>query len=86
MEDIYAWSDRMAELDGVEKKVIGKSWEERDLFVLIVGDNSGMENPHKVFVDCGIHAREWVSHAFCQYLVGQLVDDSSKARLNEFTG
>lgn len=78
MEDIYAWSDRMAELDGVEKKVIGKSWEKRDLFVLIVGDNSGMKNPHRVFVDCGIHAREWVSHAFCQYLVGQLVDDSSK--------
>ena len=28
-------------------------------------------------MDCGVHAREWISHAVCQYFVGQLVNDNS---------
>jgi hypothetical protein len=27
----------------------------------------------QIIVDCGIHAREWVSPAFCQYLIKELL-------------
>ena len=28
-----------------------------------------------IFIDCGIHAREWVSPAFCLYTLDRLVDE-----------
>ena len=28
-----------------------------------------------IFIDCGIHAREWVSPAFCLYTIDRLVDE-----------
>ena len=29
-------------------------------------------------MDCGVHAREWISHSVCQYFVGQLADPGSE--------
>lgn len=56
----------------MRKESIGKSWEDRDLFVMILDEPTGLEDPPKIFIDCGMHAREWVSHAFCQYFINQL--------------
>ena len=28
-----------------------------------------------IFIDCGIHAREWVNPAFCLYTIDRLVDE-----------
>ena len=66
------------QINGITKKTIGKSWEDRELFVLILDELTGVENPPKIFLDCGIHAREWISHAFCQYFVDQLARPNSK--------
>lgn len=80
MDDIYRWSDKMAEntANRITKKSIGKTWEGRDLFVFVFDEPSGIENPPKIFMDCGIHAREWISPAFCQYFVDQLANPDSK--------
>ncbi|XP_064363499.1 carboxypeptidase A6 isoform X4 [Dromaius novaehollandiae] len=47
---------------------VGKSYEGRPLFVLKLGKRS---QPYKkaVWIDCGIHAREWIGPAFCQWFV-----------------
>ncbi|XP_062898078.1 carboxypeptidase A6 [Mobula hypostoma] len=51
---------------------IGKSYEGRPLYVLQLGKKS---HPFKkaVWIDCGIHAREWIGPAFCQWFVKEAV-------------
>lgn len=51
---------------------IGKSYEGRPLFVFQLGKRS---HPIKkaVWIDCGIHAREWIGPAFCQWFVKEAV-------------
>ncbi|XP_054622407.1 carboxypeptidase A6 [Dunckerocampus dactyliophorus] len=47
---------------------IGTSYEGRPLHVLQLGKRS---RPQKkaVWIDCGVHAREWIGPAFCQWFV-----------------
>ena len=37
-----------------------------------------------IFIDCGIHAREWVSPAFCLYVIDKLLDTSESAMTEKF--
>ena len=37
-----------------------------------------------MFLDCGIHAREWVSPAFCLYVIDRLLDPSESAMTEKF--
>ncbi|XP_062384418.1 carboxypeptidase O-like [Sardina pilchardus] len=50
----------------------GKSYENRDITLLKIGLNS-TENKKAIWMDCGIHAREWISTAFCQYFVKEIL-------------
>ena len=52
---------------------IGKSHEGRDILRVDIRRNFENVKP-KIVVDCGIHAREWASPAFCVYLVDQLLN------------
>ncbi|XP_048398140.1 carboxypeptidase B-like [Stegostoma tigrinum] len=51
---------------------IGQSYEERGIYVLRVGKRTRFMKP-AIFMDCGIHAREWISPAFCQWFVKEAV-------------
>jgi murein tripeptide amidase MpaA len=51
---------------------IGKSSEGRDLKVVKIGN--GDANKAAVFIDGGIHAREWVSPASVTYLIHRMVE------------
>lgn len=55
----------------VEKIEIGKSTERRPLVVLKISSGS---NPNKkaIWMDFGIHAREWVSSATGQYFLNEV--------------
>lgn len=58
----------------VKRDVIGQSIEGRDIFGLRV--SSGSQEFGKkpiIFVDAGVHAREWVGPASALYLLNQLV-------------
>ncbi|XP_043927513.1 carboxypeptidase B2 isoform X2 [Protopterus annectens] len=71
LSEIYAWmiqiSDRYPEL--LQLIPIGSSYEKRPLYVLkLYGKQRKAKSA--VWIDCGIHAREWVSPAFCQWFVG----------------
>ncbi|GAB1299096.1 Carboxypeptidase B2 [Apodemus speciosus] len=68
---IYSWIDVITEQypDMLQKIYIGSSYEKYPLYVLKV---SGKEQRSKnaIWIDCGIHAREWISPAFCLWFIG----------------
>ena len=55
---------------------IGKSVEGRELRVIKIGiDPSNRSNKPGIWIDGGIHAREWISPASVEYLVHELVEN-----------
>ncbi|XP_041031842.1 carboxypeptidase B-like isoform X4 [Carcharodon carcharias] len=56
----------------VSRFKIGHSYERRSIYLLRVGKRTGFMKP-AIFLDCGIHAREWISPAFCQWFVKEAV-------------
>ena len=52
---------------------IGTTHEGRDIHRVDIRRNFDNSKP-KIVVDCGIHAREWASPAFCVYLIDQLLN------------
>ncbi|XP_008937442.1 PREDICTED: carboxypeptidase A6-like, partial [Merops nubicus] len=70
LEEILSWMHHLNKThpDLVHMFSVGKSYEGRPLFVLKLGESS---RPYKkaVWMDCGIHAREWIGPAFCQWFV-----------------
>ena len=55
----------------VTRSVIGTSWEGRDIPMLTLKTS---DSKPAMLVDCGFHAREWISPAFCQCYVQQVND------------
>ncbi|XP_008846270.1 carboxypeptidase B [Nannospalax galili] len=72
-ETIEAWTQQVASEnpDLVSRSVIGTTFEGRNLYVLKVGKSKAKKPA--VFMDCGFHAREWISPAFCQWFVREAV-------------
>ncbi|NXT03906.1 CBPA6 Carboxypeptidase, partial [Prunella fulvescens] len=70
LEEIEDWMHYLNRTysDLVHMFSVGKSYEGRPLYVLKLGKRS---RPYKkaVWIDCGIHAREWIGPAFCQWFV-----------------
>uniref|UniRef100_A0A2K5R9Y6 Carboxypeptidase B2 n=1 Tax=Cebus imitator TaxID=2715852 RepID=A0A2K5R9Y6_CEBIM len=70
LNEIYSWIELITERHpGMLKKIhIGSSYEKHPLYVLKV---SGKEQTAKnaIWIDCGIHAREWISPAFCLWFI-----------------
>ncbi|XP_042195161.1 carboxypeptidase B-like [Callorhinchus milii] len=53
------------------------TWDKRLVRVLLkVGKNTGCVKP-AIFLDCGMHAREWTSPAFCQWFVIEVRSETS---------
>uniref|UniRef100_A0A2K6S9L6 Carboxypeptidase B2 n=1 Tax=Saimiri boliviensis boliviensis TaxID=39432 RepID=A0A2K6S9L6_SAIBB len=70
LNEIYSWIELITERhpDMLKKIHIGSSYEKHPLYVLKV---SGKEQTAKnaIWIDCGIHAREWISPAFCLWFI-----------------
>ncbi|XP_052520556.1 carboxypeptidase B2 [Tympanuchus pallidicinctus] len=74
MTEIYNWMEETVRLhsDLLEKIYIGSSYEKRPLYVLKLSKRQ--ENPKSaIWIDCGIHAREWISPAFCLWFIGHTI-------------
>ncbi|XP_039998371.1 carboxypeptidase O-like [Xiphias gladius] len=50
----------------------GHTYESRTISLLKIGLNTGAKKK-AIWMDCGIHAREWIAPAFCQYFVRQIL-------------
>ncbi|XP_023445183.2 carboxypeptidase B [Dasypus novemcinctus] len=72
-ETIEAWTQQVAteNPDLISRSTIGTTFEGRTLHLLKVG-KPGPNKP-AIFMDCGFHAREWISPAFCQWFVREAV-------------
>ncbi|KAM4711428.1 carboxypeptidase B2 [Anableps anableps] len=70
LEDIYDWINRTAHdnPNTVKAILIGSSYEKRPLYALKLSFNN-RPNKKAMWIDCGIHAREWISPAFCLLFV-----------------
>merc|ERR1711942_278652 len=77
MEDIYGWLDYLeATFDFVETEVIGQSHEGQDMRVVTVC-KGGCGNKPAMWIDSGIHAREWISPAVGTWMLNELVENDS---------
>ncbi|XP_061660086.1 carboxypeptidase B2 [Syngnathoides biaculeatus] len=74
LEDIYYWINRTSQdnPNTIKAILLGSSFEKRPLYALKVSFNSG--NNKALWIDCGIHAREWISPAFCLWFVQYSLD------------
>lgn len=61
--------------DHVTYLSIGRSYEGRNI---IAAHIKTKENLPIVFMECGIHAREWISHSACLYIIDQLATGYEK--------
>lgn len=82
LEDIYGYLNYLADSypNLVQLVSIGSSYEGRPLYVVRVSSSSSGSKP-AVWVDGGIHAREWISPAVATYILQQLVEVPANQRL-----
>ncbi|XP_051982311.1 carboxypeptidase O [Xyrauchen texanus] len=75
MDEISAWMNQIERenSDVVSSMIYGQTYEERNITLLKIGFKSTMEKK-AVWIDCGIHAREWIAPAFCQHFVKEILD------------
>ncbi|XP_034005381.1 carboxypeptidase B [Trematomus bernacchii] len=88
-DKVQSWINSMASSnsDLISKQTIGNSYEGRPMTLLKLGKKSSSVKP-AIFMDCGIHAREWISPAFCQWFVKEALstygsDSQMTSLLNE---
>ncbi|KAJ6664016.1 hypothetical protein lerEdw1_008970 [Lerista edwardsae] len=87
--EIQSWMHHLnkTHADLVHMFSVGKSYEGRPLFVLKLGKRSRVYKK-AVWIDCGIHAREWIGPAFCQWFVKEALqtyqsDPAMRRMLNQ---
>ncbi|XP_072513522.1 carboxypeptidase B2 [Salminus brasiliensis] len=70
LEDIYYSLNKTAQEhpEMVKMMLIGSSFEKRPLYVLKLSGKRAAVNK-AMWIDCGIHAREWISPAFCLFFI-----------------
>ena len=84
MGEIYQWMSQIRENypEVVTQHFLGMTYESRPMYYLKISQPSN--NPKKIlWMDCGIHAREWIAPAFCQWFVKEILQnykDSSRIR------
>ena len=75
--------DLAAQYDFVETEVIGQSWEYRDLKIIKIC-KGGCGNKPAMWIDGGIHAREWIGPAVVTWMLKELVEnDNAHPELTE---
>jgi len=76
LSEIWSWMDKMADdhPSRVTLDTMGQTVNGNELRVIKITPENDNNSP-AIFVDCGIHAREWISHAWCQYLIHYLLDN-----------
>ncbi|KAL2080927.1 hypothetical protein ACEWY4_022780 [Coilia grayii] len=86
MSEISDWMKKVvAENPGlVSSAVYGETFEGRNITYLKIGLGSGGPERKAIWMDCGIHAREWIAPAFCQWFVKEILQRyKTDEKLNE---
>ncbi|EPY78914.1 plastin-2 isoform 16 [Camelus ferus] len=82
LNEIYSWIEVISERypDMIEKIHIGSSYEKYPLYVLKVSRKE-QRTKNAMWIDCGIHAREWISPAFCLWFIGYVTQFYEKEKV-----
>ncbi|XP_062384560.1 carboxypeptidase O-like [Sardina pilchardus] len=74
MDQITGWMEQLEKDHQGLVTIIpyGQTYENRTIKLLKISQGSGKKKA--IWMDCGIHALEWISPAFCQYFVKQILD------------
>jgi len=80
--EIQSWLDDIvsANPDIASTYIAGKTYENRNLKVLKLKQPSATRS---IWVDCGIHAREWISPATCVYMVDKMIKEFRAGKRDE---
>ncbi|CAL1582689.1 unnamed protein product [Knipowitschia caucasica] len=76
MEEIYEWMQDMEEMNPelISSTVYGQTFERKNITLMKLGlKNPEGREKRVIWMDCGIHAREWIAPAFCQWFVKEIV-------------
>ncbi|XP_064417278.1 carboxypeptidase A1 [Latimeria chalumnae] len=75
LDEIYNWMDVLVSENPnlVSKIQIGRSFEQRPLYVLKF--STGRSNRPAIWIDTGIHSREWVTQATGAWMANKIVSD-----------
>lgn len=57
----------------VEVFSIGKTYENRTIHGIKISSNRSLTNKSVMFINCGLHAREWIAISTCVYVARELV-------------
>merc|ERR1712240_328755 len=84
LDEMYGWFDYLeTTYDFIETESIGKSYEGQEMIVLKVC-RGGCGNKPAMWIDSGIHAREWISPATGTWMLNELVvNDAAHPDLTE---
>ncbi|NWV00673.1 CBPO Carboxypeptidase, partial [Upupa epops] len=76
MEEIYQWMIDIEKNNSelVTRHYLGKTTENRTIYYLQISQPSNRIKKI-IWMDCGIHAREWISPAFCQWFVKEILQN-----------
>ncbi|XP_063284874.1 carboxypeptidase O-like [Pelobates fuscus] len=82
MTEIYEWMDEVKERHGdlVTHHYLGSTYEHRPIYYFKIGWPSDKQKK-VVVIDCGIHAREWIAVAFCQWFVKEILANHKSDRI-----
>uniref|UniRef100_A0A3B5A909 Carboxypeptidase A2-like n=1 Tax=Stegastes partitus TaxID=144197 RepID=A0A3B5A909_9TELE len=75
LETIYSWMDTLVAQHAnlITKQEVGRSYENRPMYVLKF--STGGSNRPAIWIDTGIHAREWVSQATGVWTANKIATD-----------
>ena len=78
-EELESWLESVADdyPNHTELKEISRTENDRRILGLHVGDKNNDSDKKKIFMECGIHAREWISPATCRYMIDQVLQAAS---------
>ncbi|XP_077301150.1 zinc carboxypeptidase-like [Arctopsyche grandis] len=77
LEDIYSWLDELAKTNpSITLINVGSTYEGRQIKGVKVSFNPGKRS---VFIEGGIHAREWITPATVTYLINELLTSKDKS-------
>jgi len=84
LEEIYGWFDYLeTNCDYCQTESIGQSYEGQEMVVMKVC-RGGCGNKPAMWIDSGIHAREWISPAVGTWMLNELVEnDAAHPELTE---
>ncbi|XP_057185867.1 carboxypeptidase A1-like isoform X1 [Triplophysa rosa] len=80
LDEIYSWMDTLVASHSkvVSKVQIGNSYENRPMYALKF--STGGEKKPAIWIDAGMHSREWISHATAVWIANQIATDYANNR------